>query len=248
MAWPFPAIWKSAPPPLLLGDNAVHLWLAAVPDCLPDLKLLREVLDAEERERAGRFHFERDRERYTVARGVLRVLLSRYLGTSQFALTTNKFGKPFLEAPHDTLHFNVSHSRDLALFGFTRINDIGADVESIRPDFATLEIAKRFFAPDEAATLAQLGESERAGAFFNCWTRKEAYIKARGIGLSLGLSTFAVTLKPGEAAALVRVDNDAGAPARWTMLNLDVGEGYRAAAAFEGSGNVSCLRWGGNPS
>jgi len=248
MAWPFPAIWKSAPPQVILGENGVHLWLAAVPDCLPDLETLREVMDAEERERAARFHFERDCERYIVARGVLRLLLSTYLGTSQFALTTNKFGKPFLQPPHDTLHFNVSHSRDLALFGFARVSEIGVDVESIRPDFATLEIANRFFAPDEAATLAQLVEAERAGAFFNCWTRKEAYIKARGIGLSLGLGTFAVTLKPGEAAALVRVDNDADAPARWTMLNLDVGAEYRAAAAFEGGGNVSCFRWGGNPS
>jgi 4'-phosphopantetheinyl transferase len=248
MAWPFPAIWKTAAPPITLGESEVHLWLAAVPDCLQDLTRLREVLDAEERERAARFHFDRDRERYIVARGVLRLLLSSYLATSQFALTTNKFGKPFLRPPHDTLHFNVSHSRDLALFGFTRVSEIGADVESIRPDFATQEIANRFFAPDEAATLMQLGESERAGAFFNCWTRKEAYIKARGIGLSLGLSTFAVTLKPGEPAALVRVDEDVGAPGRWTMLNLDVGAEYRAATAFEGGGNVSCFRWGGNPS
>jgi len=248
MAWPFPAIWRSAPPSIIAGENEVHVWLAAVPDCLGDLEKLREVLEAEERERASRFHFDRDRERYIVARGVLRLLLGTYLGTSQFALTTNKFGKPFLQPPHDTLHFNVSHSRDLALFGFTRVNEIGVDVESIRPDFATQEIANRFFAPDEAATLAQLGESERAGAFFNCWTRKEAYIKARGIGLSLGLGTFAVTLKPGEPAALVRVDNDAGATGRWTMLNLDVGAEYRAAAAFEGGGNVSCFRWGGNPS
>jgi len=248
MPWPFPAIWKSATPPIILAENEVHLWLAAVPDCLQDLKTLREVLDADERERAARFHFERDRERYAVARGVLRLLLGAYLGTSEFALTTNKFGKPFLQPPHDTLHFNVSHSRDLALFGFTRVSEIGVDVESIRPDFATQEIANRFFAPDEAATLAQLGEGERSGAFFNCWTRKEAYIKARGIGLSLGLSTFAVTLKPGEAAALIRVDNDADAPTRWTMLNLDAGADYRAAATWEGGGNVSCFRWGRNPS
>jgi len=248
MAWPFPAIWKSAPPPIIPGEKEVHLWLAAVPDCLPQLETLGEVLDADERGRAARFHFERDRERYIVARGVLRRLLSTYLGTSQFAFRTNKFGKPSLQPPHDTLHFNVSHSRDLALFGFTRLSEMGVDVESIRPDFATLEIANRFFAPDEAATLAQFGESERAGAFFNCWTRKEAYIKARGIGLSLGLSTFAVTLKPGEPAALVRVDDDASAPTRWTMLGLDVGAEYRAAAAFEGSGNIFCFRWGRNPS
>ena len=248
MAWPFPAIWKSAPPPIFLGDNEVHFWLAAVPDCLEDFTRLRDVLDAEERDRAARFHFERDRERYIVARGILRLLLSTYLGSSRFMLTTNEFGKPFLQPPHDTLQFNMSHSRDLALFGFTRRNEIGADVERIRPDFATQEIANRFFAPDEAAALAQLGESERAGAFFNCWTRKEAYIKARGIGLSLGLSTFAVTLRPGEPAALVRVDNDASARGRWTMLSLDVGADYRAAAAFEGRGHVCCFRWGGNPS
>src|SRR5688572_28593871 len=183
MAWPFPPIWRPAPPPIFLGDNEVHLWLAAVPDCLHDLMLLREVLNAEERERAARFHFERDRERYIVARGVLRMLISTYLGSPQFALATNKFGKPCLQPPHDTLRFNVSHSRDLALFGFTRVSEIGADVESIRPDFATQEIANRFFAPDEAAILMHVAESERAGAFFNCWTRKEAYIKARGIGL-----------------------------------------------------------------
>jgi len=248
MAWPFPATWKSTAPPLNPGDDEVHLWLAAVPDCLADLEKMLEVLDAAERERAARFHFERDRERYIVARGVLRLLLGTYLGTSQFALATNKFGKPFLQPPHDRLHFNVSHSRDLALFGFTRVSEIGVDVESIRPDFATQEIANRFFAPDEAATLMQVDETERAGAFFNCWTRKEAYIKARGIGLSLGLSTFAVTLKPGEAARLVRVDDDAGAPGRWTMLSLDVGAEYRAATTFEGAGSVSCFRWGGNPS
>jgi 4'-phosphopantetheinyl transferase len=249
MAWPFPAIWESAPPEFTLHDNDVHLWLAAVPDCLPHLESLRELLDAEERDRAVRFHFQRDRERYIIARGVLRRLLATYLSTSHFAFTVNKFGKPSLQPPHNAFHFNVSHSRDLVLFGFTRGLEIGADVEAIRPDFATLEIANRFFAPDEAVTLTQLSDSERIGAFFNCWTRKEAYIKARGIGLSLGLSTFAVTLKPGERAALTRVDNDATAPNRWTLLSLDVGADYRAAVAFEARDcNVSCFRWGGNPS
>jgi 4'-phosphopantetheinyl transferase len=179
----------------------------------------------------------------------LRRLLTTYLGTRHFAFTANKFGKPFLQPPHDALYFNVSHSRDLVLFGFTRGWEIGLDVEAIRPDFATLEIANRFFASDEAATLAQLDDSERVGAFFNCWTRKEAYIKARGIGLSLGLSTFAVTLEPGERATLTRVDNDADAPNRWTLLSLDVGLDYRAAVALEVRNcDVSCFRWGGNPS
>lgn len=247
MAWPFPATWESALPALSLNDDDVHLWLVAVPDCLNELAAFRELLDAEERARADRFHFERDRHRYAITRGVLRRLLALYAGTSQFAFTTNKFGKPYLQAPHDALQFNVSHSRDLALFGFTRKRELGVDVEGIRPDFATLEIANRFFAADEAALLTALPEGERPGAFFNCWTRKEAYIKARGVGLSQGLSSFAVTLKQGEAPALVRVDNDASAPDRWTMLDLDVGAEYRASAAFECRGcKVRCFRWGGN--
>ena len=247
MAWLFPATWKSAPPDLALHDNEVHLWLAAVPDCLSELPTLRELLNAEERERADRFHFERDRHRYAITRGILRRLLAMYAASPNFAFTTNKFGKPYLQPPHDALQFNVSHSRDLALFGFCRGRELGVDVEGIRPDFATLEIANRFFAADEAALLTALPEADRPGAFFNCWTRKEAYIKARGVGLSLGLSAFAVTLKQGEAPALMRVDNDASAPDRWTMLDLDVGPEYRAAAAFECRDcKVRCFRWGGN--
>jgi len=249
MAWPFPPTWKSAPAQFSIGENEVYLWLAAVPDCMPDLPRLRALLNTEERERADRFHFQRDRDRYVMGRGVLRELLAGYLGTSEFAFALNKFGKPSLQPPHEELQFNVSHSRDLALFGFTRARDIGVDVEWIRPDFATLEIAERFFAPDEANLLGEYSETERPLAFFNCWTRKEAYIKARGIGLSLGLSTFSVTLKPGEPPALVRVDNDSDAPNRWTLLDFDVGAEYRAAAAFEGREcAISCYRWGRNPS
>ena len=249
MAWPFPPLWKSAPTQLSLGEKEVHLWLVAVTDCAEDLPPLRALLNAEELERAGRFHFQRDRDRYVIARGVLRDLLAKYLATSQFAFATNKFGKPSLQPPHEGLEFNVSHSRDLALFGFTRSRPIGVDVEWIRPDFATLEIANRFFAPDESKLLAALSEIERPSAFFNCWTRKEAYIKARGVGLSLGLSHFAVTLKPGEPAALTRVDNDSEAPNRWTVLDFDVGAEYRAAAAFEARDQaLSCYRWGPNPS
>ena len=249
MAWPFPPLWKAAPTQLTLGKSDVHLWLASVPDCLPQLARLRELLTPDERERAARFHFERDRDRYAIARAILRDLLASYIGTSQFAFATNNHGKPSLEPPHHPLEFNVSHSGDLVLFGFTRTCEIGVDVERIRPDFATLEIANRFFAPDEAKVLAGLSERERTAAFFNCWTRKEAYIKARGVGLSLGLSTFAVTLKSSELPALVRVDADPDAPNRWTILDLAVGDDYRAAAAFEAlECSMSHFRWGHNPS
>src|SRR5688500_8249078 len=150
MAWPFPPLWKTPPAQLSLGENHVHLWLAAAPDCMDGLPRLRELLTPEERERADRFHFQRDRDRYVIGRGVLRDRLAVYLGTPEFAFATNKYGKPSLQPPHEDLEFNVSHSRDLALFGFTRSRPIGVDVEWIRPDFATLEIAQRFFAADES--------------------------------------------------------------------------------------------------
>lgn len=245
----FPLIWKSPPPQLSLGENEVHLWLAAVPDCLGQLPALRALLDASEQGRADRFHFQHDRERHVVSHGILRTLLARYLGTERFTFTTNPHGKPSLQPPHDAVQFNVSHSRDLALFGFTRAGAIGVDVEWIRPDFATIEIARRFFAPDETARLEGLAPSERASGFFNCWSRKEAYIKARGFGLSLGLHTFAVTLTPGEPAALARVDGDSHAPNRWTMLDLEAGPDYRAAAAFEfRDAPVRHFHWGTDPS
>jgi 4'-phosphopantetheinyl transferase len=249
MAWPLPAAWKTASPQLVPGKNEVHLWLAAVPDCIGQLPKLEKLLTPEERERACRFVFVRDRERYTVARGVLRDLLARYLGSQEFTIGANAHGKPRLESPGSDLEFNVSHSRDLALFGFTRGTAIGVDVEWIRPDFATAEIARRFFAKDEASALEALPESERVRGFFDCWSRKEAYIKARGVGLSLGLSTFAVTLSPGEPVALVRVDTDPEAPKRWTLLNLEAGSDYCAAAAFEARDfTIEQYRWGTNPS
>lgn len=249
MPWALPSVWKAAPSQLTLGDNDVHLWLVATPDAVPELARLRDMLSADERERSEQFHFERDRDRYVIARGVLRDLLGRYLGTRKLAFTTNQFGKPSLQEPREPIEFNVSHSRDLALFGLTRGRPIGVDVEWIRPDFATLEIANRFFAQDEARVLAGLAEEDRPSAFFHCWTRKEAYIKARGVGLSLGLDTFSVTLKPGEPAALLRDDKDRAATARWTILSVETGLEYRAAAAFESRAcQITHYRWGPNPS
>jgi 4'-phosphopantetheinyl transferase len=247
--WPLAELWKAPSRDVKLGPHDVHLWIAAIPDCLPALDDYQRVLAEEERERAGRFHFDRDRRRYAITRGILRKLIGRYTGRTDVILACNRYGKPALDDRTSALRFNVAHSRDLALFGFTLQHEIGVDVEWIRPDFATTDVAERFFAPDEAIALEALPQPMRVQAFFNCWTRKEAYLKARGMGLSLGLHSFAVTLRPAEPAALVRVNDDPNAPQRWTMADLATTEGYAAAVAVEALGLVCHhFRWGTDPS
>src|SRR5215204_6473391 len=152
--WPLEELWKAPSHDCELGPRDVHLWIAAIPDCLPLLEEYQRVLADDERERAARFHFEHDRRRSAITRGILRKLLARYTGHTDVRFTCNRYGKPALDHPASALCFNVAHSRDLALFGFTLEREIGVDVEWIRPDFATTDVADRFFAPDEAIALA----------------------------------------------------------------------------------------------
>jgi 4'-phosphopantetheinyl transferase len=241
--------WELPPRELGLENNEVHLWLITVPTELDFLPAYRECLTEEERTRADRFHFPQDRARFTLGRGALRKLLMRYSATTEISLAANEYGKPHLLQPAGSLQFNVAHSGDLVLLGFTRGRAIGVDVEKFRPDFATADVAQRFFAPDEAMFLAALPQPERVHGFFNCWTRKEAYIKARGMGLSLPLSSFSVAFGSRESPALLRVEGDPSAPQRWMIRNLPTTDGYAAATAFEGRGcAITQFRWGTNPS
>ena len=243
------AAWGPPPRELRLEENQVHLWLIPISTELDFLPGYRARLTEEERERADRFHFPQDGARFTLGRSVLRMLLMRYAATTEISLGSNEYGKPHLVHPAGSLQFNVAHSGDLVLLGFARGRGIGVDVEKFRPDFATTDVAERFFAPDEATFLAALPQSERVHGFFNCWTRKEAYIKARGMGLSLPLSSFSVAFGSREAPALLRVEGDPSAPQRWMIKDLPTAEGYAAATAFEGRDcAVTQFRWGTNPS
>ena len=132
----------------------------------------------------------------------------------------------------------------MALYALTRGPNVGVDLERIRPDFAGDDIAQRFFAPAEVAALRAVPADLRTKAFFNCWTRKEAFIKARGMGLSLPLDQFVVSLAPGESPALVSAQNDPQAAQRWCLYELEPGDGYVAAFAVEGKGcELQCWRW-----
>ncbi len=220
-----------------LRGQEVHGWVVSVATLAPNLESLHRTLSADEKERAERFHFERDRICYVVVRGLLRTLLGRYLGcsASEVEFSYNEHGKPAvaLEQAKVPIEFNVSHSHGMAILGFTLHQSIGVDIEQIRPEVATEDLAKRFFAPAEIKALGGLPEERRARGFFNCWTRKEAYIKARGIGLSLPLDQFAVSVTDG-VGALLSVAGDPEGAQRWSIRDIAAPPGHVAAIAVEG--------------
>jgi 4'-phosphopantetheinyl transferase len=221
--------------PTLLADE-VHLWQAKLDDHDPGK--LRLFLADDETLRADRFHFAKDRNHYTVARGLLRKLLGGYLGAHPSALrfTYTEKGKPSLAESHrGSINFNLAHSHRMVLYAFSRQREVGVDVEFLREDFAGEGIAERFFSPREIKALGSLPAALRKEAFFNCWTRKEAYIKARGEGLSLPLDGFDVSLAPGEPAALLGNQKEPAEVSRWAMQSIPVPAGYVAALVVEGN-------------
>jgi 4'-phosphopantetheinyl transferase len=203
-----------------------------------------EVLDDSERDRASRFIFERDRRRFVVAHRWVRILLGRCLARSPESLrfVAGAHGKPSLvDAPFD-LRFNLSHAGERALLAITRARDVGIDIEQER-DIEVLELASRFFAPSEAAALRAIESCERIPAFFRCWTRKEAFIKALGDGFAFPLDGFEVSLSDDPSLPLLRGNNDAvDLPLRWRIESLASERGYAAALAAT-AGDWHVRRW-----
>jgi 4'-phosphopantetheinyl transferase len=235
--------WSSPPESLSLPTGAVHVWRIELeqPDELRER--FRTTLDTDELERAARFHFDKHRRHFIVARGFLRDVLSRYLNAKPEALrfSYGAYGKPALagEHEHSSLRFNMSHSHNVALLAITDEKQLGVDVEYIRSDFASEDIARRFFSRLEVESFNALGREEQVAAFFRCWTRKEAFIKATGKGLSQPLDAFDVTLATGVPAALLRVEDDDAS--RWSIADLEAGTDYAAALVVEGVvTNVEC--------
>jgi len=200
-------LWRSQPATLTLGGKDVYVWRATLNQTAAQAQSLLHTLAADELARARRFYFQRDRERFFVARGVLRSILSCYLDTepSQLRFGYSSYGKPALaqNTGRNAIRFNASHSHELALVTVTRGRELGVDIERICAEVANEQIAERFFSPRKVVRLRSLPTDTQTEAFFHCWTRKEAYIKARGEGLSLPLDQFDVSLVPGEPAALL---------------------------------------------
>jgi 4'-phosphopantetheinyl transferase len=191
------------------------------------------VLATDEKERARRFRFDHLRQSFVITRGVLRCLLARYVGLdpAELRFACGPKGKPAL-ASAAGIEFNATHSGGSALFAFATGCQVGIDLELMRPIAGAQDLADRFFCPEEAAEIRSLPPGERERAFFRCWTRKEAYIKAIGDGLSAPLDGFRVALRPGEAARLVHIAHDTDAAAAWTLDDLGPAAGYLAALAY----------------
>lgn len=233
------------------NSSEVHVWRTSLDRPPEEVETFRRLLSADEIHRAERLVFPEHRRRFIVARGSLRSILARYLAVAPAAIRFEygAHGKPQLDTSHELahpLHFNLAHSGELALFAVTGLGAIGIDVEKIRPDYPSAKIAGRYFSAGEIEALGKLAPQEYAGAFFRCWTRKEAFIKATGRGLTLPLDQLDVTLDPGEAAALLRTAWDPGEAAHWSLHELEAGSGFTAALAVRGHG-YRVHRWAFTP-
>jgi 4'-phosphopantetheinyl transferase len=231
-----------------LKSDEVHVWLVREDDAAIGTAGYDSVLSSVERDRASRFRFAAHRGRYIVAHAALRHILAGYLklDPSQLEFREGPYGKPKLvsNGHGEALNFNLSHSHEAALVAVTLGREVGADIEHIKRDFHWQEIAERFFAPGEIARLRALPEEKQQRAFFTCWTRKEAYIKAKGGGLSIPLKDFEVSLSPGEPASLISCISDPEEVTRWSLAKVDVGLEYEAAVAVEGHGwRLMCRHW-----
>jgi 4'-phosphopantetheinyl transferase len=239
-------IWRPAPERPALERDDVHVWRATTvrPSHVAELARL---LTPDESDRANRFHFKKDRDLFISARGLLRTILGRYLHVEpeRLRFRYSNFGKPSLvDAGGMPLRFNVAHSGDQMLFAFALAREIGVDVERVRDDFATYEIAAHYFSRQEVATLEALSNDLRVESFFRCWTLKEAYVKARGEGLSLPLDRFTVSVDPREPAALVAVEDTPDEVSRWSLWDLNPCAGYAGALAVEGQGlRLNLWQW-----
>lgn len=207
-----------------LSPNSVHIWQ------LPLLESQPDFLSLDERARAARFRFERDRMRWSAARSMLRQCLAQYAHQApkslRFGYTSH--GKPFL-ADHPEITFNLSHAGDYGLLAVTSGQEVGVDIELIRPDFADPAVARHFFSAAEQSQLAHLSTEKYTMAFFTCWTRKEAYIKARGEGLSHQLKDFDVAVEPAATDLLMATRPQAREKDYWQMQPVNVPDGYVAA-------------------
>lgn len=245
-AWP--DSWPQPPERVRLEKGDVDIWCASLRQPESVIAGLFQTLARDEVERSERFRFRRHGVAFVVSRGLLRTIAGQYVGAhpGELCFAYTPYGKPYLAGPlaDGLLRFNLSHSHELVLYAFAAEVEVGIDVEYMRPELAGEEIARRFFSPREVESLSALPVGQRTEAFFKCWTRKEAFIKAVGEGLSFPLDQFDVTLAPHEPAALLSVKNDAREAARWSLRDVSPGSGYAAAIVSEARARrVRCWRW-----
>lgn len=228
---------RSAAPGLELSPGEIHIWSIRLDPPQETVERLGRSLAPDEWERANRFRFDKHRRQYVVGRGALRGLLAAYLNTRS-ELVRFRYGdrgKPYVAWPESDLEMNLSNSDEMALVGFVRGVEIGVDIEYLKPMPDCEEISERFFSESERKVLRAQPADRKEEAFFNCWTRKEAYLKAVGTGLAVPLDSFDVTLAPGEPPRMLTLEGDAGRASRWYFEHFQPADQYIGALAIEGS-------------
>lgn len=236
------------PSGIRITADEIHIWSGVLDQAEADLYKFIVSLSPDEHMRAGQFHFEKDRKWFIARRGILRILLGYYLGVKahEIQFTYGKNRKPQItERPGmEAIHFNLSHSDGVALFAFTRNSEIGVDIERIR-DMSEMEhIVERFFSAGEKTFFYALPQDRRRGAFFTCWTRKEAFMKATGEGLSLPLDLFDASPAPDEGDTRVTVKSSRGVVSDWSIRTLRPACGHVGAFATRSKKfTLRCFKW-----
>lgn len=225
--------------PLHLTEAEVHVWRAGLDGLASFEPHWLSLLSPDEQDRAKSFRFPAPQRRFVITRGLLRGLLGSYLNIDPRAVCLRRLdkGKPVLDGQpaNGALQFNVSHSENVALLAFSLGHEVGVDVELVCRNAGIEDLAQRFFSESEKACLATLPPQQKHQAFFHCWTRKEAFIKAVGLGLSLPLHQFDVSLAPDQPAQLLATRPDPKERERWSLWTIDAGPEYAAALAVRGT-------------
>jgi 4'-phosphopantetheinyl transferase len=237
--------WDSSSTDGRLSMDEIRVWRVWLDDA-HDTRVLWDVLAPDERERGSRFRFQDDRRRFVVSHGTLRLVLAHHMDVepARIEFSAGPHGKPVISMPVTDLSFNLSHAHEMALIAVSRGRQLGVDVERLRSVAEDEIIAERFFSPREASVFRSLPASLRQEAFFACWTRKEAYLKATGKGLSSGFDRFDVSVAPGDPAALLDVRDEPAEAARWQLVDLRPDKGYVGALVAErGEWRVRLREW-----
>jgi 4'-phosphopantetheinyl transferase len=218
----------------------VDVWAIRCPAFGGLVDTLAQFLETEEQSRADRFYRNDDRAHYVISHAALRVILGRYAGMepSSLRFSRNSYGKPALlrDPTKRDLRFNLSHSRGLTICAVTRARELGVDIEKVDPSRLSMDIAERFFSVREIRDLRRMSGSDRVHGFYNCWTRKEAYIKGRGEGLSIPLKDFDVSLESNGSSFLLDSRIDSNDLTRWNLRSLQTADGFVSALAVESYG------------
>jgi 4'-phosphopantetheinyl transferase len=227
-----------------LPSGEAHVWLAKLDLDSAVLENLSRFLNDEEKARAARFKVDHARDEFTAGRALLRIVLGKYLGSDPKKLTfrIGEHGKPEL-AEKNAIHFNLSHTRSLAAIAVTHSGAIGVDVERVRENVDSLQLAERYFSKQESAWVRSHSVSKRAGAFFSCWTAKEAYIKALGMGLSTQLDQFAIVPDPAKLELEIQIADDPSESTEWTLSRLELSVDFRGAVAVHAPDCRVCAGW-----